>query len=124
MWICVAFLNPTISFLSMCVLPLSEIRGYPLNSDGSPQNNNLLKQMARQSWIGNIVSFDAFMVLAGSVLTAYVGVTGLAKRMALDRWYTLLMFKILLFYMHLQYKKYIVMFFKFCIHSILISFYF
>jgi amino acid transporter len=84
MWYCVAILNPAISFLSLCVLPLSQVRGYPL-SDGSPSNANLLKSMARQLWLKKLVSLDAFMVLAGSVLTAYVGVTGLVRRMAFDR---------------------------------------
>lgn len=32
-----------------------------------------------------IFSIDAVLVLSGAVLTAYVGVTGLARRLALDR---------------------------------------
>jgi amino acid transporter len=31
------------------------------------------------------VSIDAFLVLSGGVLTSYVGVTGLIRRMSLDR---------------------------------------
>jgi hypothetical protein len=31
------------------------------------------------------LSLDAFVVLSGAVLTAYVGVNGLMKRLALDR---------------------------------------
>ena len=33
----------------------------------------------------HIFSLDAFLVLSGAVLTSYVGVEGLMKRMALDR---------------------------------------
>jgi amino acid transporter len=84
MWYCVAFLNPTISLLSLSVLPLHVVRGYPL-VDGQPDNNDLLQKMARGGWLSKLVSIDAFMVLAGSVLTAYVGVTGLVRRMAFDR---------------------------------------
>ena len=35
--------------------------------------------------LGTWVSLDAFMVLSGAVLTAYVGVNGLMKRLAMDR---------------------------------------
>lgn len=84
MWFCVAFLNPIISILSLSVLPLHVVRGYPL-VDGQPDNNDLLQKMARQGWLSKVVSADAFMVLAGSVLTSYVGVTGLIRRMAFDR---------------------------------------
>ena len=35
-----------------------------------------------------MVSADAVCVLSGAVLTAYVGVTGLIRRMALDRYET------------------------------------
>lgn len=84
MWFCVAFLNPLMSILSLSVLPLHIVRGYPL-VDGQPDNNDLLQKMARQGWLSKVVSADAFMVLAGSVLTSYVGVTGLVRRMAFDR---------------------------------------
>ena len=84
MWVCVAVLNPIISLLSLSVLPLHTVRGYPLIG-GQPDNNDLLQKMARQDWLRKLVSADAFMVLAGSVLTAYVGVTGLVRRMAFDR---------------------------------------
>ena len=37
------------------------------------------------NWLGYIISIDAVLVLGGAVLTSFVGVTGLAERIALDR---------------------------------------
>ena len=36
-------------------------------------------------WLAWLVSFDAMLVLSGAVLTSFVGVSGLMKRMTLDR---------------------------------------
>jgi amino acid transporter len=36
-------------------------------------------------WLELLVSIDAALVLSGGVLTSYVGVVGLVRRMALDR---------------------------------------
>jgi amino acid transporter len=36
-------------------------------------------------FLGHLVAIDAVLVLSGAVLTSYVGVTGLVRRMALDR---------------------------------------
>jgi amino acid transporter len=79
MWIAVAVFNPLISLLSLGLLPLAEIRDVP---------PDLLAQMGQQSlgsWLRYGVSIDAVLVLSGAVLTAYVGVTGLVRRMGLDR---------------------------------------
>ncbi|MEZ4287611.1 MAG: APC family permease [Polyangiales bacterium] len=79
MWIAVALFNPLISFLSLGLLPLSEIEKVP---------PDLLAQMGTLSagqWLGTLVSIDAVLVLSGAVLTSFVGVTGLMRRMALDR---------------------------------------
>jgi len=49
---------------------------------------NLLARMgtvAGGKWLNVLVSVDATMVLSGAVLTAYVGVNGLARRMSMDR---------------------------------------
>jgi amino acid transporter len=83
MWICVALLNPILSFLSFSVLDLQTVMGYPLD-DGRPNNNDLLVEMARQGWLKKLISADAFLVLSGAVLTSYVGVNGLLRRMAMD----------------------------------------
>jgi amino acid transporter len=38
-----------------------------------------------KAWLQWVVSIDAALVLSGGVLTSYVGVVGLVRRMALDR---------------------------------------
>jgi len=88
MWICVAFFNPVISFLSTGILPVSVITD-------PTQSSAILSLMGdaaagateigQQTWLGMWVSIDAVLVLSGAVLTAYVGVTGLIRRLALDR---------------------------------------
>jgi len=79
MWVAVAVFNPLISLLSLGLIPLVVIQGVP---------PDLLAQMGDRSW-GSIlriwISIDAVLVLSGAVLTSYVGVTGLMKRMSLDR---------------------------------------
>lgn len=79
MWLAVSIFNPLISFLAMGLLPLVAIQAVP---------PDLLAQMGVLSaghWLGNLVSIDATLVLSGAVLTSYVGVTGLVRRMTLDR---------------------------------------
>lgn len=79
MWIAVAVFNPLISLLAMGLLPLRQI---------AEHKEDLLAQMGLISagaWLQELVSVDAVMVLSGAVLTAYVGVTGLVRRMSLDR---------------------------------------
>jgi hypothetical protein len=44
-----------------------------------------MAQISAGRWLATAVSIDAVLVLSGAVLTAYVGVTGLVRRMALDR---------------------------------------
>lgn len=79
MWIAVAVFNPLISLLAMGLLPLSEI---------ATHKEDLLAQMGLLSagrWLQWLVSVNAVLVLSGAVLTSYVGVTGLVRRMSLDR---------------------------------------
>ena len=79
MWLAVAIFNPLISLLSLSLLPLATIQSVPLD---------LLAQMGTASagqWLGTLVSVDAVLVLSGAVLTSYVGVIGLIRRMSLDR---------------------------------------
>jgi amino acid transporter len=79
MWIAVAIFNPAISLLSLGLLPLAQIQQVP---------GDLLAQMGEVA-VGRplavLVSADAVLVLSGAVLTSFVGVTGLVRRMALDR---------------------------------------
>lgn len=61
-------------------MPLSEIRNH---------RDDLLAQMGTattsSSWLNILISADALLVLSGAVLTSYVGVTGLIRRMSYDR---------------------------------------
>jgi amino acid transporter len=79
MWLAVALINPLITFLALASLPRSEIEAH---------RTALLSELGARSagnWLATWVSVDAVLVLSGAVLTSYVGVTGLAKRMTLDR---------------------------------------
>ncbi|MEO8185471.1 MAG: APC family permease [Deltaproteobacteria bacterium] len=79
MWIAVASFNPLISLLSLGLLPLAAIDDVP---------PDLLAQMGATSFgplLARWVSIDAVLVLSGAVLTSFVGVTGLVRRMTLDR---------------------------------------
>ncbi len=79
MWIAVAIFNPLISVLALGLVPLGGIGSH---------ENDLLAQMgaiAAGRWLQQAVSLDATLVLSGAVLTSYVGVIGLVRRMSLDR---------------------------------------
>lgn len=79
MWIAVAVFNPLICTLALGLLPLADIAN---------NKNDLLAQMGLLSagkWLQWVVSVDAVLVLSGAVLTSYVGVLGLVRRMSLDR---------------------------------------
>ena len=79
MWFAVGFFNPVISLLSLCLLPLTQIEAH--------QDTLLAEMGARSSLpiLAQVVSIDAVLVLSGAVLTSFVGVTGLVRRMSLDR---------------------------------------
>ena len=79
MWVAVAFFNPVISFLSLGILSLNDIEAH---------KETLLAHMGRESAmpiLGHLVSIDAVLVLSGAVITSFVGVSGLVRRMSLDR---------------------------------------
>lgn len=79
MWIAVAVFNPLICLLSQGLLPIQAVKLH---------QEDLLAQMGLLSsgWrLQKVVSIDAALVLSGAVLTGYVGVTGLIRRMSLDR---------------------------------------
>jgi amino acid transporter len=81
MWLAVSIFNPLLSFLSLAVLPL------PVAMAKENYTNLLAKMgsVAGGRWLNIVVSVDATLVLSGAVLTAYVGVNGLARRMSMDR---------------------------------------
>lgn len=79
MWMAVAFFNPLLAVLLLATLPMEAIVA---------NERTVLAVMAKQTGgdvLQLIVAVDAFVVLAGAVLTAYVGVTGLVRKMAEDR---------------------------------------
>ena len=79
MWVCVCFFNPVIATCALCLLSQDDIRN---------NQTTVLAEMGLISagpWLQKLVSVDAFLVLSGGVLTSFVGVTGLCRRLALDR---------------------------------------
>lgn len=82
MWLFATVFNFTLSCLALAVLPLGGAGGIISNKDV------VLALMAEEcggKFLSTWVSLDAFIVLAGGVLTSYVGITGLARRLAYDR---------------------------------------
>jgi amino acid transporter len=79
MWIAVAIFNPAISLLSLGLLPLAQIQAVPPDLLATMGDEALGRPLA------TLVSVDAVLVLSGAVLTSFVGVTGLVRRMTLDR---------------------------------------
>ncbi len=96
MWVAVSVFNPLISLLSLGIIPLVVIQhggegGQPLNDLLARMGNVALNKITGGgastdgTWLGMLVSVDAVLVLSGAVLTSFVGVTGLVRRMTLDR---------------------------------------
>ncbi|KAF1324555.1 Transmembrane protein, partial [Globisporangium splendens] len=82
MWWSVAIFNPLISLLSLGVLPLMGPGSIVANKD------TVLAQMGLAvagEHMQTVVALDAFIVLSGAVLTAYVGFIGLIRRLSSDR---------------------------------------
>jgi len=80
MWLSVSVINICIPSLAICVLPLDELVG-----EKSGFAVAVLAERVGGPMLRDIVAVDALLVLAGSVLTSYVGVVGLFQRMAGDR---------------------------------------
>lgn len=79
MWLAVTIFNPLLALLALCVVPLGEIMEH---------ENTLLAHLGATS-VGRelaiAIAIDAALVLSGAVLTSFVGVNGLVRRMTLDR---------------------------------------
>jgi hypothetical protein len=82
MWWSVAIFNPLISFLSLGVLPLNGPDSIISHKETVLANVGLTAAGQRMQ---TLVALDAFIVLSGAVLTAYVGFNGLVRRLASDR---------------------------------------
>ena len=79
MLVAVAVINPLTSVLSLMMLPLASIvvaKDYLLSEMAGMMGGQVFK---------TILVIDAAAVLAGAVLTSFVGVTGLVQRMVLDQ---------------------------------------
>ncbi|GAB2971779.1 hypothetical protein GCM10027049_01720 [Mucilaginibacter puniceus] len=79
MWRVVSFFNPVIALLALSIIPMATIDNH------QESLLSFMGQTAGGSWLSYIISVDAVLVLSGAVLTSYVGVTGLAERITLDR---------------------------------------
>ncbi|MEJ2188660.1 MAG: APC family permease, partial [Acidobacteriota bacterium] len=79
MWAAVSFFNPSMALLALALVPVAMVPG---NQEALLSHMGLI---AGGKWLSVLVSVDAALVLSGAVLTSYVGVTGLVKRMTLDR---------------------------------------
>jgi len=79
MWGIVSFFNPVIALLLIAIIPFIEL---------GEHKESLLAYMGHTTggeWLSWLISVDAVLVLCGAVLTSFVGVSGLLKRMTLDR---------------------------------------
>ncbi len=79
MWAAVTIINPLMALTAVMVLPLGEIGQHQ-----EAMLSHLGKNTGGQ-WLATFISIDAVLVLSGALLTSYVGVNGLIKRMTLDR---------------------------------------
>lgn len=79
MWLAVSVINPLMALAAVLVMPIPDIGRH---------QEALLTEMGRRTagqWLAIVISVDAVLVLSGALLTSYVGVNGLIKRMTLDR---------------------------------------
>jgi len=92
MWVFVAVFNPLISALSFCTLPMEDIQreaDHVLSAMAAAVGARAAEALGTRAPLAKMaetwVAVDAFVVLSGAVLTAYVGVGGLIRQMAADR---------------------------------------
>ncbi|MCS6808038.1 MAG: APC family permease [Bacteroidota bacterium] len=79
MWIVVSIFNPLLALIVLGTLSMPEVAAH---------KEALLSYLGDKVggvWLSTLISLDAIAVLSGAVLTSFVGVSGLIKRMALDR---------------------------------------
>ena len=79
MWVTVSVFNPAMALLALAIVPIPEVDNH---------REDLLAHMggiAGGDWLAYFISVDATLVLSGAVLTSFVGVNGLVRRMTLDR---------------------------------------
>ncbi|MCA9001967.1 MAG: APC family permease, partial [Planctomycetes bacterium] len=79
MWLAVSFFNPAMALMALALVPIGDVEQV---------GNTLLAHMGQESgggWLATLISVDAALVLSGAVLTSFIGVNGLVRRMTLDR---------------------------------------
>ena len=79
MWVAVTVFNPGMAILALALMPMDHVGNH---------HEALLAHMGQLSagvWLADVISIDAALVLSGAVLTSFIGVNGLVRRMALDR---------------------------------------
>ena len=79
MWLAVTILNPGMAILALSMVPIASV---------DPHHKTLLAHLggtAGGPWLSGLISIDATLVLSGAVLTSFVGVNGLVRRLTLDR---------------------------------------
>ena len=79
MWLAVTIINPLMALIAVLVLPVAQV---------GEHKEALLSFMGMEiggHTLSKLISIDAVLVLCGAVLTSFVGVSGLIKRMTLDR---------------------------------------
>jgi amino acid transporter len=80
MWVAVTVFNPGMALLALALVPIGHVDAH--------HQEALLAHLGNLSggiWLANLISVDAALVLSGAVLTSFVGVNGLIRRMTLDR---------------------------------------
>lgn len=80
MWVSVSIINFALPCLVIAIMPLDTVVG-----DSSSYALAILGERVAGPFMRDLVALDALLVLAGSVLTSYVGVCGLFQRMSGDR---------------------------------------
>ena len=79
MWTAVGIINPLMALMAVLVIPLAQVQ------DNQEALLSFMGERAGGAWLGTLISIDATLVLCGAVLTSFVGVSGLIRRMTLDR---------------------------------------
>jgi len=79
MWIAVTIINPLMAIVAISLISIEQI------GENKESLLSFLGQHVGGPWLAWVISIDAFLVLSGAVLTSFIGVSGLMKRMSLDR---------------------------------------
>ncbi|MEX1132386.1 MAG: APC family permease [Flavobacteriales bacterium] len=79
MWLAVTIINPAIALIAIMVIPI------PVVGEHQEALLSFLGMEIAGDWLRTLISVDAVLVLCGAVLTSFVGVGGLIRRMTLDR---------------------------------------